>query len=331
MHRLDRGGFALRLGPHADAELLLLRPGSGPRPSGRRRRAAAGRARPAGCAGSSGVAEVLVQRHVAAHEVQHQFVALEAGRQAAFAGHAGLVVAPFEVPEGPVAVEHLQRAADVAKRIGKLVEADRATVRRQQEMLVHRLVGPVAPHPHVEARPCRGDRASGPPPAVSRAGRPAAPRRSGCRRPWPRTSRSGRRNGCVDLGRQSHRLAPAVRREVDLQQIVLQIERSLAVIQPVGKLVVRERDVQTAHRHLRPPRLAVVGEPHVGVDLAGGQILVPLLLRGLRQDVQQRAVQIQLADFRRQRQAGWRARSPIRRHDIRSVAWPLRAVRSSIA
>ena len=106
--------------------------------------------------GAERVAEILFQRHVLAHEVQHQLVALQAGRQAPFAGDAGRVVAPLEVAERPGAVEHLQRAADVRQRIGKLFVADRATVRGQPQVLVHRLLRLVAPHPQVEA-----DRAAG--------------------------------------------------------------------------------------------------------------------------------------------------------------------------
>ena len=143
------------------------------------------------------VAEILAQRHVLPHEVQHQFVALQAGRQAAFAGDAGLVVAPLEVAEGPVAVEHLQRAANVAKRIGKLAGSGSSNGSRPTAG-----AGASAP-PACRATsarrssPCRGDRASGPPPAAFRAGRPAASRRAGCRRLWPRTSRSDRTKGCA--------------------------------------------------------------------------------------------------------------------------------------
>ena len=117
MHRLDRRGFALRLGPHADAELLLLRPDSGPRPSDRRRRAAAGRTKLAGCAGLRSKASRRSSSSGTSRpdEVQHQFVALE-GRASDGPSQVtrAVLLLAVEVPEGPVAVEHLQHAADVA-------------------------------------------------------------------------------------------------------------------------------------------------------------------------------------------------------------------------
>ena len=319
VHGLDRGVLGLRLGLHAHVELLLLRQVAD---LGRKVDRAAGPqvAPDLLDVRAQGVAEVLFQRHVAPHEVQHQLGALEAGRQTPLAGHAGLVVAPFEVAERPVAVEHLQRAADVAKRIGKLVVADRAMVRRQQQVLVHRLIRPLAPHPQVEV-----DRAAG----IERADHFGRFLGQGRQQRLVELDvvafgfepAGGGREGMRRLGGQSNRLAPAVRRQVHLELVVLQIQRSLAVFQPVRELVVRQRHVQAADRHFRPPRLTVEGKPHVGIHLAGRAILVPLLLRSLGEDVHQRAVQIQLAEFGRQRErtVGLETRPPAR-HPQRGLA-----------
>ena len=175
--------------------------------------------------GAQGVAELLVQRHVPRFEVQHQLVILggvsagivchcfvrssaaagsrshasrgvarlQGRAQAPVAGDPRGVVGPFEAPQRPNAVDHLQPAADVAQRIGELVEADPAAVQAQPEMLVDRLVGPPPPRPQVEVHRAAGIERADHARAVSRARRPAAPRPAESRPPWPRTSRSGRK------------------------------------------------------------------------------------------------------------------------------------------
>ena len=130
----------------------------------------------------------------------------------------------------------------------------------------------------------------------------------------------GAGEGMRHLGRQTHRLAPAVRRQVHLQPIVLQIQRSLAVFQPVGELVVRERHVQASHRHFRPPRLAVEGKPHVGVHLAGGQILVPLFLQRLAAGCSTARGPVPTGGPRPSARADCRARSPT--PGTTSATWP---------
>ena len=265
------------------------------------------------------VAEVLFQRHVAPHEVQHQLVALEAGRQTPLASDAGLVVAPFEVAERPVAVEHLQRAADVA-------QADRETCCSGSSNGWPPTAG-VGASARRAARatsasrssPCRGDRASGPPRRFLGQGRqqrlveldvvalglePAGRGREGMRR----------------LGRQSHRLAPAVRRQVHLELDRPSI-RAFPCRVPAGRgtcgasttrsgsgpplpAATSGRRRKAARRH--PPRrradTCTIGPAELGAGCSAA--------RG----------PIQLADFGRKRQADCSARSPTA--GTTSAAWP---------
>ena len=197
-------------------------------------------------------------------------------------------------------------------------------------MLVQRFFGPVAPHPHVEADvAARIERAGHLLRLFGQRGEQGfVDLKIGAAGLEP--ARRIRRKRAGNGGRQSHRLPAAVRRQVDLQRIVFQHDRPAAMIEPVREFVMREGNVQTSHRNLRLPGLAVVFETHVGVDRAGGGIVLPPFLHRRRQHAHQRGIQIQTANLGRQRQRAGRleARAAARRC---SVACPLRAVRSSIA
>ena len=136
--------------------------------------------------------------------------------------------------------------------------------------------------------------------------------------------------GMLPPGVHVHQLVAAGGRQVGLQHVVGQRDRARAVFQAIGKLVVGERHVQAADRHLREPALPVVKQLGVGVDLAVGAVLEPLLVEFLRQHVDQLAIDLQLPDLRfHGERLPRRERLAARRK--RSVAWLLRAVRSSTA
>ena len=65
------------------------------------------------------------------------------------------------------------------------------------------------------------------------------------------------------------RLAGGVGRQISVQLIVFQHQRSAHAIQAIRKFVIRDCYVEAIHRHFRPPTLAIEIQFHIPADFAG--------------------------------------------------------------
>ena len=268
------------------------------------------------------VAQLLRQRDIRAGQPQRQAVSLRRGHQRALARELAGVVAARQVAEGPPVVEHLQRAADVADGIGEVPVTHRAAVQGRQEVPVHGLGGLIPPKLAGEAeRPARLQRADHRPGALRHRVHELLVHRNVVATGLQPAVGAG--EGPVDLRVHADRLSPAVAGQTGGQHVLLQLNRPLAALQPVGKLLAGKGHAQAADRHLGVPARAVVGQVQVGMNLTRGEIAVPLRLKLLvGEEIDVLGVQVQIADFglQPQRALGVIAFAPARQLQLRLAA-----------
>ncbi len=214
------------------------------------------------------------------------------------AGDNAGVVGPLQfVPwlrasQGPLAVEHFQRAADVAKRIGKMVVVHRAAIQADQQVLMHfgpfRLVAPIAKK-EIE-RPLRVERAQHRPVGVVEGGQQLFVQRNLVSSGFDPAGEI--RTRMADVGIQHDRPSTGIGRQVGGQPLIVELQAAGGSLQPIGKLIASKRHVQTTDRDVRRPFHSVVDQTQqIDVDLPFGRILGPLFAHRLGQDAPQVVVE----------------------------------------
>ena len=216
VHRLDRRAVALRLGPHAHAELLLARQ------IANLRRQIDGAARPQIAPDlldvrAEGVAQLFVQGHVPARRgsAPTRCPPRPGVSRPSHVTRAVLWTA-LEVAESPLAVEHLQRAANVGQRIGELAVADPTSVQPTSRCWCIGSAGLFAPHPHVEVHRPRGSSERTTSAVLLGQGRISASS-NWMSSPWASNQPVAPPKRMGHLGRQADRPASAVGRQLHRQ------------------------------------------------------------------------------------------------------------------
>ena len=230
------------------------------------------------CARLQRVPQFVFQRHLRAGQVQHQFAAPRRHTPPETrALDVRRVVAAAQILERPALVIPQQLAANHGQRIRKPLVVHAAVEQLDADLPMQFGIPRVGP---LEAaldgqhagRPQRSHDVAGM--GVDQRGQQFFVERDRLLAAEFQPARRVR-PGAADLAPKNRVLAAGRGSQIDLQAVVLQLQRPAAAFQPVGKTVIGERNVMTGDRHFGSPSLAVKVEPELGVNGPRGEVLPP--------------------------------------------------------